>query len=333
MIKRLLFLTVLLFSASTLRAQLTGYIINVGQGDAIYLELPSGGNVLIDGGPSGEPVYEFLKAKGVTKIDHVVLTHPHSDHYRGLKRVFADTDVKNFYDTRAENIDAIGDNNLRELADAEPGCNTWFPEVGEELRWDPQVTVKVLNTCSEVTQSRDNDVINNCSMVIRLYYNGNGMLFMGDAEAAVENAMTRVFRNGLNSSILKVSHHGSRYSSTEKFLARVRPEYAYVSFGVGNVYRHPHIEAMQRVEATGAKLIYTIGGTQSFTIPAQDKGQSFPVRPVFNVASMTAEQKFEEMGLTWDPGAYAGAGPDSPAMMQLSDYVAPEGAAADWPAR
>ncbi|MEI7480852.1 MAG: MBL fold metallo-hydrolase [Elusimicrobiota bacterium] len=326
MLKRLTLLMVLLFSASNLRAQLNAYIINVGQGDAIYIELPSGANVLIDGGPSGEPIYDFLKAKGVTKIDHVVLTHPHSDHYRGLKKVFAIADVKNFYDTRAENIDAKGDNNLRELADAEPGCMTHFPEAGTELKWDPQVTVKVLNSCSEPMVSRNNDEINNCSLAIRFYYNGNGLLFMGDAEAAIENAMMRVFKSGLNSSVLKVSHHGSRYSSTEKFLARVQPKYAYISYGMDNTYGHPHLEALQRLRATGAKILYTTGGTQSFTIPAPKRGQSFPVEPVFNGAGVTAEQKFEDMTLTWTPDGRMDARLDSPAMMQLEDYAAPEGA-------
>ena len=333
MIKRLLFAAVLLFSSSTLRAQLNGYILNVGQGDSIYLELPSGANVLIDGGPSGGPVYEFLKAKGVTSIDHVVLTHPHSDHYAGLKKVFEAFEVRNYYDSRLDNLEAGGDNDLRELAAAEPGCLTHFPEVGAELDWDRQVTVKVLNSCPEPVQSRDEHVINNCSIVLRLYYNGNGLLFMGDTEASVENAMTRVFKSGLNSSILKVSHHGSRYSSAEKFLARVRPEYAYISYGVGNVYRHPHIEAVERIEAAGAKIIYTVGGTQSFSIPAQYRGQSFPARPVFNGAVMTAEQEFGAMGLTWEPGDYREAGPASPAMKQLLGYAAPEDAVADRPAR
>jgi beta-lactamase superfamily II metal-dependent hydrolase len=325
MVKTLVFLTALFLGAADLQAQLTGYIVNVGQGDAIYLELPSGGNVLIDGGPGGAPIYEFLRSKGVTRIDHVVLTHPHSDHYRGLKTVFAAFDVKNFYDTRAENIEAKGDNNLRELADAEPGCATHFPEAGDELKWDSQVTAKVLNSCSEVIQSRDNDVINNCSLSIRVFYNGNGLLFMGDAEASVENAMMRVFRNGLNSTILKVSHHGSRYSSTAKFLARVRPEYAYISYGVGNVYRHPHIEATDRLEAAGAKLLYTTAGTQSFTIPGPAKGQPFPVRPVFYGSSLTAEPEFGEPGVTWTTSDLPEAG-YSPALKQLSGYAAPEDA-------
>jgi len=317
----------LLLGASNLRAQLTVSIIDVGQGDAIYIELPSGGNVLMDGGPSGEPIYNFLKAKGVTKIDHVVLTHPHSDHYRGLKKVFAVADVKNFYDTRAENIDAVGDNNLRELANAEPDCKTYFPVTGTELPWDRRVTVKVLNSCSEVVRSRDNDVINNCSLVLRFYYNGTGMLFMGDAEAPIEEGMARMFKSGLNSRILKVGHHGSRFSSTSKFLARVRPEYAYISFGLDNVYGHPHMEALERLRASGAKIIYTIGGTQSFTIPAPATGQPFPVEPIFNGPVMTASQRFEDMTLTWTPDFNTGTGLDSPAMTQLAEAAASETAA------
>ena len=326
MLIRLTLLTALLFGASNLRAQLSAYIINVGQGDAIYLELPSGGNVLIDGGPSGEAVYNFLKAKGVTKIDHVVLTHPHSDHYRGLKTVFAKIDVKNYYDTKMENVDAKGDNNLRELADAEPSCKIHYPEVGSELKLDPNVTVKVLNACSEPVQGRDNDVINNCSLALRFYYNGNGLLFMGDAEAPIENAMTRLFKSGLNSSILKVAHHGSRYSSTDKFLARVQPKYAYISYGVDNVYGHPHMEALNRLRAAGAKILYTTGGTQSFTIPAPKRGQIFPVEPIFNGAVMTPEQKFQDMSLTWTPDDSVKAGAHSPAMMELENYAAPEDA-------
>ncbi len=327
MLKRFTLLIVLLFTASNLRAQLRAYIVDVGQGDAIYIELPSGGNVLIDGGPSGAPIYDFLKAKGVTKIDHVVLTHPHSDHYRGLKKVFSAFDIKNFYDTRAENVDAKGDNNLRELAAAEPGCVTHFPEPGAELAWDPKVTVKVLNSCYEPVQTHDNDETNNCSLVMRLYYNGTGFLLMGDADGLIENKMAQMFKSGLNSSILKVSHHGSRYSSTEAFLDRVRPQYAYISVGVNNIYGHPHKEALDRLTAVGAKIFLTTSGTQSFTIPAPEKGQLFPVEPIFYGTLMTAEQKFKDMTLTWAPDERMEAGLDSPAMTQLGEYAAQEYAA------
>ncbi|OGS08139.1 MAG: hypothetical protein A2270_03605 [Elusimicrobia bacterium RIFOXYA12_FULL_51_18] len=324
MFKRVLFTALFLFSASNLRAQLNVYIVNVGQGDAIYVEFPNGTNALVDGGPSGELIYKFLKEKGVTKIDRVLLTHPHSDHYRGLKKVFSSFDVKSFYDTKAENRDAVGDNNLRELAALEPDCKTYFPEPATELKWDSQVTVKVLNSCFEPVIIHDNDENNNCSMVIRLYYNGNGILLMGDSEATVENAMMRIYKSGLRSSILKVSHHGSRYSSTAPFLARVQPKYAYISVGLGNVYGHPHKEALDRIRAAGAKILFTTAGTQSFTIPAPAKGMPFPAEPIINNVNMTADQKFEDMTLTWTPPVSMDS--NSPALNQLADFSAPDNA-------
>ena len=270
--KFLVLAALLLALAPALRAQLNVYYVNVGQGDAIYIELPNGHNALIDGGPSSKPIMDFLKSKNVKTIDHVVLTHPHSDHYTGLKKVFAAYDVKNYYDTRMENVSAKGDNNLRELAAAEPGCTTHYPEPGESLNWDSRVTVKVMNSCTEPTQGKNNDDINNCSLVLRLYYNGTGLLFMGDAEAAIENAMMRIFKSGLESYALKVGHHGSRYSSTDKFLARVKPKVAIISVGVDNVYGHPHKEALDRLTAAGAKIFMTTSGTQTLFIPAPQKG-------------------------------------------------------------
>jgi len=270
--KAIVVFTLLLLYSSGLRAQLNVYYINVGQGDATYIELPNGHNVMIDGGPSAAPIEKFIKDKGITTIDHIVLTHPHSDHYRGLKKVFAMVDVKNFYDSRAENIEAKGDNNLRELADAEPSCKTHYPEAGSKLNWDSRVTVKVLNTCPDPVQLKYNDDVNNCSIVLRFFYNGTGLLFTGDAESSIENAMMRIFKSGLDSYALKVGHHGSRYSSTNKFLERVSPKVAIISVGVDNVYGHPHKEALDRVRATGAKIFFTTGGTQTLSIPAPRKG-------------------------------------------------------------
>jgi len=92
---------------------LNAYFVNVGQGDAEYIELPNGHNVLIDGGPNPTaPLAEFLTQHGITKIDHVVLTHPHSDHYTGLVYVFDNFQVANFYDTR---IDNTGSSTIKKL--------------------------------------------------------------------------------------------------------------------------------------------------------------------------------------------------------------------------
>lgn len=310
-------LTFLLCGSSALRAQLKVYFVDVGQGDAIYIEFPNGKNALVDGGPNGSKIGAFLKAKGITTIDYVALTHPHSDHYRGLKKVFADFAVKHFYDTRAENADAAGDNNLRELAAAEPHCRSHFPEPGQELDWDPKVTVKVLNACSEPVVTHENDETNNCSLVLRLYYNGNGILLTGDAESSIENAMMRVFKSGLRSEILKVAHHGSRYSSGDQFLRRVEPKYAFISAGLGNVYGHPHQETLDRLKAIGAKIFLTTSGTQTVLIPAPGKGISSPPEPIINETVAASGAALEEMKFTLAPAELDGMNSEAFKQLQL----------------
>ena len=285
---------VLLLAARSARAQLNAYFVNVGQGDAIYLEFPNGTNALIDGGPSGEPIYQFLKGKGVSKLDRVVLTHPHSDHYRGLKKVFTSFEVDKYYDSRAENVDAQGDNNLRELAEAEPGCRTLYPEPGSELKWDSDVTVKVLSSCTKPVQMHDNDETNNCSLVLRVYYNGHAILLTGDAESTIESEMMRTYKSGLNSTYIKIGHHGARTSTSAEFLARVRPQVAIISVGKDNVYGHPHKETLDRLRAAGAQVYTTLGGTQSLTIPAPHKGMELLLdgQPQFGDLTATEPPKF-----------------------------------------
>jgi len=313
--------TLVLFSSSSLWAQLKVSFVDVGQGDAIFIEFPGGKTALIDGGNSGVLIDNFLKAKGVTKIDYVALTHPHSDHYRGLKKVFENYEVDHYYDTRAENVDAAGDNNLRDLAEQEPGCTTHYPKPGDILNWDPKVTVKVFNACWQTVQMHDNDETNNCSLVIRLYYNGNGVLLTGDANSELEAEMLSHFKSGLQSNILKVGHHGSRTSTSDAFLARVRPDHAIISVGATNKYGHPHIEAINRLTNAGARIYLTTAGTQILTIPPPDKSAPGPGIPtVTTEPSVTAAPKFVPLALTL-PAAAPQAG-DLVSLDQLLDTVA-----------
>lgn len=318
--KLLITLALVLSASSNLWAQLKVTFINVGQGDAIYVEFPNGKNALIDGGSSGTLVDNFLRSKGVTKINYVALTHPHSDHYRGLKKVFTNYQVENYYDTKAENRDAVGDNNLRELAAAEPGCKTHYPKPGEILNWDPKVTVKVFNACWQPVVMHENDETNNCSLVMRLYYNGNGVLLTGDANSDIENDMLSHFKTGLQSNILKVAHHGSRTSTSDAFLARVRPDYAFISVGIGNKYGHPHQEALARLRNAGAKIYLTTDGTQSLTIPPPDKNAPGPGKPIIHdAAGNRLEPQSIVVDVTWDPAELNGV--SSPALDQLKGEV------------
>lgn len=313
--KLLACVAILVLGASAARAQVNAYFINVGQGDAIYLELPNGSNALIDGGPSSKPLLDFLKAKNVSKIDHVVFTHPHSDHYIGLIKVFEHFQVNNFYDTRIDNTDAGGDDTLRKMAKMEPNSRTIYPEPGDQLNWDRNVTVKVLNSCTAPSSSKNNKELNNCSIVIRVFYNGHGILLMGDAESEIENAMMRIFKSGLQSTYLKVGHHGSRYSTGDKFLERVQPRVAILSVGQDNNFGHPHKETLDKFAARSIQVFTTTGGTQSLTIPAPKRGVEIMIDGMIDLPVSYTPQPAFSMTSGFEPA-------DSAAMRQLMDGAA-----------
>lgn len=235
-------------------AGLTVTFIDVGQGDSEYIELPNGKNVLIDGGPKKAAIEAFLSSRGITHIDHVVLTHPHSDHYNGLGHVFDAAQVDNFYDNRVDNANAVGDDKVRAKAAAEPGCALHYPVAGQTLDWGPGVEAKVFNSCPEASAKTKSEDLNNCSIVIKLSYAGSAVLFMGDLSMPVEAELVARYGDELRADALKVGHHGSYSSSTAEFLSKVRPKDAYISLAAGNSYNHPHQVALDRLAAIGAEV-------------------------------------------------------------------------------
>lgn len=246
------------------------YFVSVGQGDSIYLELPGGQNALIDGGPSGSasgPLAKFLGAKGVTHIDHVVLTHPHSDHYNGLDYVFSNISVGTFYDTRMDNTGATADEAIRAKAAAH-NIPAVYPAEGDTLPWGG-ATVKVLHSCDKPVQGSGQD-INDCSIVLRASYQNMSFMLTGDAGTATEAVMVAHFGAALKSDVLKVGHHGSRYSTSDAFLRAVAPSTAFIEVGKNN-YGHPTKTTLDRLVAFGAKIFRTdIDGTveyPSFSCP------------------------------------------------------------------
>ena len=245
------------------------YFLSVGQGDAEYIEFPDGRNALIDGGPSASatsPLATFLSGKGIKKIDYVVLTHPHSDHYNGLPYVFSNFTVGAFFDTRMDNTGGTGDNAVRDRV-AALGVKTFYPAAGEELAWSTGgVRVKVLNSCSTPTQSSAGHDINNSSIVLKISYKNASVLLTGDAQSDVEASLVQRYGAELKADALKVAHHGSKYSSTEPFLNAVKPSKAYVEVGKNN-YGHPTQSALDRLKAVGAAIYRTdLDGTLEYSV-------------------------------------------------------------------
>ena len=261
--------TAVLSSAGALHA----YFIDVGQGDAEYIELPNGKNVLIDGGPAnpagtGDPlVAQFLSQHDVVKIDYVLLTHPHSDHYTGLDYVFSHYTVHNFYDTNEENTGSSSLKTLRAKI-SNMGVNVSYPAEGDSLNWDPgEVQVKVLHSCSTPGSSSNGAVLNNCSIVLRITYQNTSLLYTGDMQSDVEAQLVQKYGSQLQSDVLKVGHHGSAGASSASFVNAVKPKAAYIEVGANNSYGHPTQAALSRLQAAGAAIYRTDqSGTMEYTV-------------------------------------------------------------------
>lgn len=218
--------------------------IDVGQGDAFYIETPRHKKILIDGGGSeigdydvGEKILvPYLLDRCATEIDYVFISHSHADHIEGilpvLKRltvstiIISDTDQKNAY--MDEVIEICREKNIKIIR----------AKKGDTIKIDG-LNFKILHP-----RSKDNaENLNNLSLVIQMIYGNRSMLFTGDIEKEVEKNI----RGNIRSDILKVPHHGGNTSSSKEFLKKVMPKIAIISVAKNNNYDHPHLATLNRL--------------------------------------------------------------------------------------
>jgi competence protein ComEC len=228
--------------------------LDVGQGDCSLLQLPDGNDVLIDGGipEMGGTVVKALKQRGVKALDLVIMTHPHADHVGGLHAVFQAFPVRLVLDSGM----IAGSRAYRDvLTDiSNRGFALKLAEVGMTKHYGP-VGLEVLAPVKPFLKGTRSD-INNASIVTRWTYGEVALLETGDAEQETIDLLLKRQAN-LQAQILKVPHHGSRYTSSASFLAAVHPEIAVISAGLHNDYHHPHKAALDRLARSGAKVYVT----------------------------------------------------------------------------
>lgn len=213
------------------------YFIDVGQGDSILIETGSH-SMLIDAGENnkGATVVSYLEAKNIKKLDYVIGTHPHSDHIGGLDTVIKSFPVDNIImppithttETFEDVLDAIDNKNLKITKAVAGNHYTLGPA---------SFTIVSPNSSSY-------EDLNDYSVGILLTYGDNSFLLTGDAQKLSEEEM---LANGidLSADVIKLSHHGSAYSSSSAYLDAVNPTYAVISVGEDNAYGHPHAEVLQ----------------------------------------------------------------------------------------
>jgi competence protein ComEC len=232
-------------AATTSRAAVTRVVfVDVGQGDAIVVTSGSWAG-LIDGGPSGSAgrIKAVLRRLGVRRLDTVVVSHFHSDHTGGLPEVVA------AYRPRRALVAGKASGGL---AAAFRGAGTKVLQVrrGDSQRWGA-ARVTVLSPPRPLSGDANGD-----SVVLLLNAQGRRLLFTGDLTGPNEAAVGRICARGPPADVLKVSHHGSRYSTTSSFLSGARPRTAVISVG-RNSYGHPTQDAVGRLRGSGARVYST----------------------------------------------------------------------------
>ena len=213
--------------------------IDVGQADSILLE-NEGHYMLVDAGNNedGPKLVNYFKNQNIHQFDYVIGTHPHEDHIGGLDNIIEGFDINTFYmpdvitttKTFEDVLDALGEKNMTLSI---PKTNATF-KLGD-------ATVKVLYVGTE-----DESDLNDTSIVLKVTYQNVSFLLTGDASTKVEEKLNPA---DLESTVLKVGHHGSSTATNEKFLNTVNPKYAIISVGENNQYEHPHTTVLNTLAA------------------------------------------------------------------------------------
>ena len=241
--------------SSTHENDLAVHFVDVGQGDCIFVQTPTGESLLIDAGERGneQTVVSYIEEYGDDTLEYVIATHPHSDHIGSLDDAIRAYAVQNVLMPRVTEsntptssayinfLAAVKQSKAKAIA-AKPGYTF---SLGK-------------GTCTVLGPIEQSDSLNNISVVLRLDWGETSFLFTGDAEKAEEKTiLNSKYAEFLDVDVLKMGHHGSRTSSTASFLKAVTPDYCVISCGTGNDYGHPHQETLQKLDKLSTEVLRT----------------------------------------------------------------------------
>ena len=234
------------------------YFLDVGQADSILLS-NNGHYMLIDAGNNedGPKLVNYFKSLGITKFDYVIATHAHEDHIGGMDDIIKNFDIGTFYMPDLITTTKTFEDVLDALSEKQIAFET--PTIDQEFSFsDTKITTLYVNN-----EAKN---LNDSSIVLRLKHGTNTFLFTGDASTKVEK---QLLNKNIASEVLKVGHHGSRYSTSKEFLNKVNPQYAIISVGINNTYKHPHDETLKKLND---KKIIIYRTDQKGTIVAESNG-------------------------------------------------------------
>lgn len=227
--------------------------LDVGQGDAVFIEGPTGNQMLIDGGRNKK----VLRGLGNVmpfydrSIDLVLETHPDADHITGLIDVISKYSISGFIDPGITHTTATYRELERQIEKKELKKITARQGMNIDLGGGAYAYILF----------PDRDVsgldINDASVIVKIIYGESEVLLTGDSSKKIENYLTWLYGEELNADILKAGHHGSRTSSSNAFLSATDPEYFIVSAEENSRYGHPHKEVIELAESMNLEVLET----------------------------------------------------------------------------
>ena len=233
------------------------YFLNVGQGDSAFAETPENHQIIIDGGPDASVLTEISKIMPFwdKDIDLVVLSHPEKDHMQGLLEILKKYKANYIL---WSGIEKTSDEykKWQEVLEKQKqmGSQVIAVKAGDIVKLG-QVKIEVILPLQDLSGQKIEDSTNNACVVARLVFGNNSFLFTGDIPSKTEKKLVSSDED-ITCDVLKVAHHGSKYSTSEDFLASVSSKFAVIEVGK-NSYGHPTEETLQRLEKFGIQVLRT----------------------------------------------------------------------------
>jgi len=244
-------------------SQLDIVFFDIGQGDATFITFPTGQQMLIDCSKDSG-VLEKLGGEMDffdKTIDYLVITHPDYDHYGGCIDVLKTYNVKEIIYTDKQKEGSFFTQFL-EVVDQEISLGAIYTKIDHPEMWnigDVQLSFLYPNNNLDFLSKeiKNGDDSNNTSIVIKITYGDQDVLFTGDAEMEIEQYLVDIYQDQLDVEILKIGHHGSNSSSIEPFIETTSPEVAIISAGLNNSYHHPTDKVLDRLQRFNASIYRT----------------------------------------------------------------------------
>lgn len=261
----LLLISLLAWIAPDLHQNSSPYLrvtfLDVGQGDAIFIETPDNVQLLVDGGPSASVMSSLSKRMAWFdhSLDMVLGTHQDLDHIAGLVPVLEKYEVATILMTEGKGASSASKAFLEAVGTEE--TQTIYARTGQIFALGASTTLEILSPIDSPEQWDSNTG----SIVAMLRYGEIDFLLTGDAPQGIEDYLVEAFGAHLEAEVLKLGHHGSRTSSSANFLRAVLPEYAIVSASSDNRYGHPHEEVIERVASNTKAIVLSTAESGSIT--------------------------------------------------------------------